>query len=78
MDQAIRVTAEAAAASKVVSLAEVFPKEQGDGRENINKLLQLGGLDYEKEEDEVMEINRTASNGPGSRRREEGGRPLLK
>ena len=64
MDKAIRATAEATATSKVVSPAEIFLKEQEAGRENINKLLQLGGLDYDKEEEEVMEVD-SADGGEG-------------
>jgi hypothetical protein len=54
MDKAIRATAKATATSKVVSPAEIFLKEQEAGHENINKLLQLGGLNYDKEEEEIM------------------------
>jgi hypothetical protein len=64
MDKAIRATAKATATSKVVSPAEIFLKEQEAGRENINKLLQLGGLNYDKEEEEVMEVD-SADGGEG-------------
>jgi hypothetical protein len=53
MEAAITVAQEAAAASKVVSPAEMFPRNREQEQTNLNKVIKLGGLEEDEDDSEM-------------------------